>query len=237
MSNQTENNVKKPILKHLAIIMDGNRRWAKDRGLLPWEGHQAAMPLVRNMGQWCLDRGIEYLTFFAFSTENWKRTQPEVEMLMGLFYTAVTDEVDTYMERNVRLKIVGGREGLSQKLIDAITAAEERTSGNTGGTISLCINYGGRPEIIEATKEAIRRGMKPEDITEESLHALMWSKDLPDADLIIRTSGEQRLSGYLTWLSVYSELLFIEKHWPDFTEADLDAALAEYQARQRRFGK
>lgn len=224
-------------LRHLAIILDGNRRWAKAHGLPTLEGHRRGYDNVKTIGLACLDRDISHLTVFAFSTENWTRSTEEVGYLMDLLLTALTKEVDFYMSHGIRLRIVGGRQGLSEKLIAAIDAAEEKTASGTAGQLNLCINYGGRAEIVDAARRLVAEGKKAEEITEESLGAAMWTSGLPDPDLVIRTSGEQRLSGFLTWSGVYSEILFIEKHWPDFNETDLDAAIEEYAKRERRFGK
>ena len=225
------------MLKHLAIILDGNRRWAKSKGLPTLEGHRRGYDNVKTIGLAALKRGVEQFTVFAFSTENWKRSSEEVAYLMDLLELALTKEVDFYMKHNVRLNVIGRREGLSEKLIAAIGAAQSKTAGNTAGQINLCINYGGRAEIVDAVKALIVEGRAAEEITEESIGAKIWMAGIPDPDFIIRTSGEQRLSGFLTWSGVYSELLFVEKHWPEFDEADLDAAIVEYENRQRRFGK
>jgi len=225
------------MLNHLAIILDGNRRWARAQNLPTLEGHRRGYNNVKNIGLAAFERGIRFFTVFAFSTENWKRSEEEVGYLMDLLYLALTEEVDFYMKHNVRLKIIGRREELSEKLINAIEAAEAKTKENTDGQINLCINYGGRPEIVDAVKMIVAEGHKPEEITEEFLASKIWMAGIPDPDLIIRTSGEERLSGFLTWSGVYSELLFVEKHWPDFNENDLNAAIEVFDSRQRRFGK
>lgn len=225
------------MIKHLAIVLDGNRRWAKANGLPTLEGHRRGYDNVKTIGLAALERGIEHFTVFAFSTENWKRTTEEVGYLMGLLLHALTAEVDFFMKNNIRLKVIGRREGLSEQIQKAIIDAETRTALNTKGQINLCINYGGRAEIVDTVKQILTEGHKPEEITEEFLSSKMWMQGIPDPDLWIRTSGEQRLSGFLTWESVYSELYFVEKHWPAFEVSDLDAALAEYENRERRFGK
>ena len=156
---------------------------------------------------------------------------------MDLLHFALTSEVDFYMKHNVRLKVIGRREGLSDKLCQAIDEAEQKTANNTAGQINLCINYGGRAEIVDAVKQLVAEGVSADNITEELITSKTWMHDIPEPDLIIRTSGEQRLSGFLTWSGVYSELLFLEKHWPDFMVEDLEAAIAEFGDRERRFGK
>ena len=223
-------------LKHLAIILDGNRRWAKSKGLPTFEGHRRGYDNMKTIGLAALKRGVEQFTVFAFSTENWKRESEEVAYLMDLLELALTKEVDFYMKHDVRLKVIGRREGLSEKLVAAIEEAQMKTVRNTAGQINLCINYGGRAEIVDAVKALIVERHAAEEITEELIASKVWMQGIVDPDLIIRTSGEQRLSGFLTWSGVYSELLFVEKHWPEFDEADLDAAIAEFDRRARRFG-
>ncbi|MFH1315842.1 MAG: polyprenyl diphosphate synthase [Candidatus Uhrbacteria bacterium] len=223
-------------IKHLAIILDGNRRWARSRNLPTFEGHRRGYDRVKEVGDWCLARRIKYLTVYAFSTENWKRSQEEVGYLMDLLYLALTKEVDYYVQRNIRLRVIGRRRELSDKLIKAINEAEDRTKNNTAAQINLCINYGGRAEIVAGVQKLIDAGISSDKVTEEIFADQLWTAGLPDPELIIRTSGEHRLSGFLTWSGVYSELLFIDKHWPDFAEQDLDDALTWFSNRSRRFG-
>jgi undecaprenyl diphosphate synthase len=221
------------IPKHIAFILDGNRRWAKERGVPAFEGHRAGYDLVKKVGPWCLARGVKVLTLYVFSIENWKRAQDEVGYLMDLLHTAVTRELELITKDNIRLRVIGDRSRLSETMQKAIAAAEEKTAGNTAGLLQLAISYGGRDEIVRAARKAAAVG----EITEETISANTDTAGVPDPDLIIRTSGESRLSGFLTWESVYSELLFLPKHWPDFSEADLDAAIAWYGERERRYGK
>lgn len=223
-------------MKHLAIILDGNRRWARSRGLPPWEGHREGVKILRGIAQACFERGIEHLTVFAFSTENWKRAEKEVAMLMKLFYDAMTKELDNYMEQGIRVRVIGRREGLSEKLQKAVANMEEATKNNTKGQLNMCINYGGRAELVDAVKLMVREGVVEDAIDEELISSKIWMAGIPDPDLIIRTSGEQRLSGFLSWSGAYSEIYFLEKHWPEFTPADIDAALKSYENRDRRFG-
>lgn len=224
-------------IKHLAIILDGNRRWAKEQGLPAFEGHRRGYENLKDIGLACLQRGIDQLTVFAFSTENWKRGQEEVGFLMGLLLNALTKELDYYMKHNVRLRIVGSRDGLSEALVKAIDEAETKTSGNARGQINICVNYGGRAELVDAVKRIVASGVPAEGITEELVSANVWMNGIPDPDLILRTSGEQRLSGFLTWSGVYSELMFVDTYWPAFTVEHLDAAIVEFASRERRFGK
>jgi len=224
------------MLQHLAIIMDGNRRWAKNQNLLSVEGHQKGYEKLKEVMTWCLKKDIKTLTVYAFSTENWNRSEDEVNFLMTLFHRALTDELAEFHSQGIRLNVIGSRERLSAKIVKAIAEAEEKTKDNTQGTLNLCINYGGRLEIIEAVKKIVASGVKPENITDKLIADNLWMAGQADPDLIIRTSGEQRLSGFLTWESVYSEFLFLEKHWPDFSEADFDQALNDFNNRHRRFG-
>lgn len=224
-------------LRHLAFILDGNRRWAKTKGLPTLEGHRRGYDNLKTIGLACLERGVEHVSAFVFSTENWNRSAEEVSYLMDLLHKAIADELGFFMEHDVRLRVIGRRDRLSDKLRAAIADAEAKTAKNGRGQMNLCLNYGGRAEIVDAVKTLVADGVRPDDVTEEALAAKLWTAGIPDPDLIIRTSGEHRLSGFLTWSGVYSELLFVEKHWPDFSAEDLDAALAEYARRERRFGK
>lgn len=224
------------MLKHLAIIMDGNRRWAKDQGLLSFAGHQKGYEKLKEVMRWCQKKGVDTLTVYAFSTENWNRSEDEVNFLMTLFHKALTEELDEFHQEGIRLKVIGTHQRLAPKIVQAIADAEEKTKDNQKGNLNLCINYGGRLEIIEAVKKIVDSGVKPEDITDKLIADNLWMAGQADPDLIIRTSGEQRLSGFLTWESVYSEFLFLEKHWPDFSEADFDQAIEDFNNRHRRFG-
>lgn len=222
---------------HVGIIMDGNRRWAKSQGLPSLEGHRRGYDKLKEVGEWCLDRGVKVITVFAFSTENWKRTVEEVSYLMELLYRAVTSEVDEFMRRNIRLRIIGRREGLSEKIQKAADVAEERTKNNSRGILQLAVNYGGHAEITDAVRSIVKEGIPVESITEDTVAQHLYAPDVTPPDLIIRTSGEQRLSGFLTWQTAYSELCFTPVEWPAFSESDLEAALEWYINRDRRYGK
>lgn len=217
--------------------MDGNRRWAKARGLPTLEGHRRGYDKLKEVGEWCLNRGVAVLTVFAFSTENWKRSAEEVNYLMDLFHRALTREVEGFIRRGIRVRVIGRRAGLPDRIIRAADEISERTQGGSRGLLQLAINYGGQAEIVDAVRAIMLHSMIAEEVTEETIGAHLYAPDVPPADLIIRTSGEQRLSGFLTWQSAYSEFYFIEKHWPDFSEADLDATLAWFASRGRRFGQ
>lgn len=224
------------MMKHLAIIPDGNRRWARTHGLPTLEGHRRGYDKFKEVGEWCLTRGIEYISFWGFSTENWKRTEEEVSYLMDLILRAVTSDGDFYKKNNIRLRVIGRRDELPKAVVEAAAELERATANNTRGTVNLCVNYGGHAEILDAVKRLIADGRKPEEITDELFSQTVWLAASPPPDLIVRTSGEKRLSGFMSWSGAYSELAFIDKHWPDFEEADLDALIADFEKRNRRFG-
>lgn len=221
---------------HVAIIADGNRRWARERGLAPMEGHREAYAKVFDLAEYAAGRGVKYMTFFAFSTENWKRAKVEVDFLLGLLDRFVSGEVERLHEKGFRIRFFGTREGVSAKLSAALDRVEERTAANTQAAINICFNYGGRTDLVEATQKIVREGIAAEDINEEVISAHLSSAGTPPPDLVIRTSGELRLSNFLIWEAAYAELLFFDIKWPEFGEAQIDEALAEYARRQRRFG-
>jgi undecaprenyl diphosphate synthase len=226
-----------PPLQHLAIIMDGNRRWAKERGLASFEGHRAGYETLKKIGVACLNRGIEVLTVFAFSTENWKRTNEEVGFLMDLLEQGLRNELSFFAEREVRIRIIGRRDGLRPSVLKACEDAERETAQYSRCTLCICINYGGRAEIVDACKKIVKDGVSSDAIDEATITSRMYWPDMPEPELIVRTSGEERLSGFLLWQAAYSEFYWSKKHWPDFDETELDNVLGEYAMRQRRFGK
>ena len=225
---------------HIGIIMDGNRRWARAKGKPAAFGHKEGAKVLEKIVRYANKIGIKYMTVYAFSTENWKRTAEEVSALMALFQSYLDDYSKRADSENIKVKIVGSREGLSTKMKDSIEKCMERTKNNTGIVFNIALNYGGREDILQAVKQLaqdVNNGkIKSEDITQKDIEKYLYMAGEPDPDLIIRTSGEIRLSNFLTWQSVYSELLFIEKNWPDFTEQDLDEAIKIYQKRTRKFG-
>jgi len=222
--------------RHVAIVMDGNGRWAKKRYMPRFFGHkQGVDALVRTVLS-CADRGIEYLTVFAFSSENWKRPSEEVSGLMGLVLVAVSKYLSKLAQDGVRIRIVGDREQVSDKLRQAWQQAEESTRHNTRITLSVAFNYGGRWDIVQACRQAMRAGVAPEALDESVLNRYMALSHAPDPDLFIRTGGEVRISNFLLWQAAYAELYFSDCLWPEFGDAELDAALAEYARRDRRFG-
>lgn len=219
-------------MNHLAIIIDGNRRWAKNKGLPSFNGHKKGFEKVIEMGEYCLDKGIKTLSFYCFSTENWKRAKREVTYLMKLLELGLSDKnLERFNKKEIRLRIVGQKEKLPKSLQKRIKIVEESTKDNQKGTLNLLISYGGRNEIVEAVKKIVKN---KQSITEKNITENL---SVSEPDLIIRTSGEQRLSNFLTWQSAYSELYFCKKHWPDFNKTDLNKALEDYNSRQRRFGK
>ena len=226
--------------KHIAIIMDGNRRWAKAQGKPASFGHKEGAKTLEKIVRYANKIGLGYITVYAFSTENWKRTEDEVKALMLLLQNYLDDYSKRADTENIRVKILGDISALSEGMQKSIIKCMERTKDNTGVTFNIALNYGGRNEILKAVKEIalqVQSGAtKPEDITEEMISEHLYTKNEPDPDLVIRTSGELRLSNFLPWQSVYSELLFVQKNWPDFTEEDLDNAIIEYQKRTRKFG-
>ena len=222
--------------RHVAIVMDGNGRWAKKRFLPRFFGHkQGVDALVRTVAS-CADRGIEYITVFAFSSENWKRPEEEVSGLMGLVLVAVSKYLTKLAGEGVRIRIVGDRSAVSDKVREAWNQAETATAHNTRITLSVAFNYGGRWDVVQACRHAIADGMSPEQVDEAALSRYMAMSYAPDPDLFIRTGGEMRISNFLLWQVAYAELYFTPCLWPEFGVEELDAALAAYARRDRRFG-
>jgi undecaprenyl diphosphate synthase len=231
----TDSAVQVPI--HLGLILDGNRRWAKERGLPTFDGHREGYQNLKKICSAALERGVKYVSAFVFSTENWKRSREEVNYLMKLLHWVATKEVDEMNRKNIRVRFLGSESGLTSKVVKAIRSAEEKTKDNTGGTLALCLNYGGQQEIADAVKDILKEGIKAEDITPQVIADHLYGSDIPPVDLVIRSSGEQRISGFMLWRMAYAELKFVDTYWPAFSEAQLDECLADYAARQRRFGK
>lgn len=224
--------------RHVAIILDGNGRWAKARGLPRTAGHGVGAEAFRRIGNYCKAIGIEYLTVYAFSTENWKRPAEEVRTIMTIFEKYMMEALSIMERDRFKMRFFGDLTALSPRLQELMAAAEEKSTHYEGCQMNMCINYGGRDEILRAVRryaEEYRVGTAPE-LTEETFGNYLYSAGVPDPDLIIRTSGEERLSNFLPWQGAYSELYFTDVLWPDFTERDMDAALAEFQRRDRRFG-
>ncbi len=226
--------------RHIAIIMDGNGRWAKERGLPRIAGHEQGANSVRAVTEACVELGIEFLTVYAFSTENWKRPEAEVNALWALLEHFIEQETPTMMKNNVRMKAIGRLHELPESCQRALQATIELTAKNTATTVVLAVNYSGRTELVDATREICAKiasaQLQPADVSVETISQHLYTKDIPDPDLLIRTSGEMRLSNFLLWQLSYTEIFVTDTLWPDFGKADLHAAVEEFKNRQRRFG-
>jgi undecaprenyl diphosphate synthase len=226
--------------KHVAIIMDGNGRWAKARGLPRTAGHRKGVEAVRRTVEAARELGVPYLTMFGFSSENWRRPEGEVFDLMQLLRFYLRSEIAELHKNGVRLRVIGDRSKLSGDIVTMIEKAEELTRGNTELNLIIALSYGSRQEIADAARQMVRDALegrlRPEDVTEESFSARLLTRDIPDPDLLIRTSGEQRISNFLLWQSAYTELVFVDTLWPDFTKRDLEDAIREFNQRDRRYG-
>ncbi len=221
------------IPSHIAIIMDGNGRWAKERGLNRTAGHEEGAKTVRKITQYCSDIGIKYLTLYAFSTENWERPKLEVEFLMKLLERYLKKELDVYLKNNIRFKAIGDLSRFSKSLQKTIFETQEKTANGLGLTQVLALNYGSKDEIIRAVKKLNEQNL---EVTEENLESCLDTAGMGDVDVLIRTSGEVRLSNYLLWQNAYAEMFFTQTFWPDFNESELDDILSDFSKRERRFG-
>ncbi len=219
--------------RHIAIIMDGNGRWAKKRGLPRTAGHKVGAEVFRDIATYCQELGIEYLTIYAFSTENWKRPKDEVDVLMSLLEQYLQEAIDTMERDHIRLRVLGDVAGLSPQLQQMIDETNAISTHYQGFQANICLNYGGRAEILRAARLCAEAG---EEWTEENFSKYLWSAGIPDPELIIRPSGELRLSNFLLWQCAYSEFYFCDTLWPDFKRKDLDLAIIDFQHRDRRFG-
>lgn len=224
------------IPRHIAIIMDGNGRWARAQGRPASFGHRAGVRAIKRVLQGCEDLGVHALSVYAFSTENWARPRAEVRALMRLFHETMQREIDEMHRRGVRIVVSGRRDELSPRMRERIDEAIARTARNTNGVLNVCLNYGGRAELVDAVRKIAADGLQPAQIDEAAIAARLYNPDLADPDLLIRTAGEHRVSNFLLWQSAYSEMLVTERLWPDFDVEDLKAAIAEYSSRVRRFG-
>ena len=226
----------KELPQHIAIIMDGNGRWAQQRGLTRGDGHRAGVRAARQIVMACRERRIPFLTLYAFSKENWGRPHAEVSLLFSLLTQFLGDEVEDMVANGIRLRIIGELDTLPVPARAALERALRRTAKGGEMTVNLAINYSGREEILRAVRRLIASGMSPENVNEETFREQLYSAGQPDPDLVVRTSGERRLSNYLPFQTAYSELYFCDTHWPDFTAEELDRALEWYAGRERRFG-
>ena len=225
-----------PLPRHVAFIMDGNGRWAEQRGLLRLDGHRAGVKNIRPIIKFLHSNGIKYATLYAFSTENWSRPEDEVNGIFHILEEIIAEESRELHKNGVRLRHIGSLEGLSNKLRESIKNALELTADNTGMTLGVALNYGGRAEIIDAVRRIISNGIRPDELDEKRFRDYLYTADFPDVDLVIRTGGEFRTSNLLIWQTAYSEYYFTPVLWPDFNEEELKKALHAYSQRERRFG-
>jgi di-trans,poly-cis-decaprenylcistransferase len=227
-------------VKHIAIILDGNRRWAKERGLFPTKGHEKGAKTLEEIAIYANEIGLKYLTVYIFSTENWKRSKEEVTFLMGLFKSYFTKLSKKMNSKNIKIKFFGSEEEITDELKKLKDDVENITKGATGLQLNLCFNYGGRREIVETVKKISNKVKNGEilvdDITEELFSRNLYSEGIEDPDIMIRTSGEKRLSNFLPWQLTYTEFFFLDKYWPDFKKEDLNGIISEYETRDRRMG-
>jgi undecaprenyl diphosphate synthase len=219
----------------IGVILDGNRRWAKAKGLPTFEGHRRGYEKVKELMGWAKEAGVKYVLAYAFSTENWNRTPEEVSYLMGLFKGTLTRGLDELQRAGIRVRYIGERSRFSPELQALMTGVENETEALPGPTLVLALSYGGRAEIVQAVQKAVKEGK--EELTEQDFASHLWTAGIPDPDLIIRTGGEKRLSGFLTWQSVYSELFFVDTYLPDFSKEEFQAILSEFAGRERRMGR
>ena len=223
--------------QHISIIMDGNGRWAKQRGLDRVQGHIEGVKSVRAVTEKCVELGVKYLSLYAFSEENWNRPNEEVGALMSLLAKCMIQEYDTLMDNGVRFRVLGNRSRLSPDLDEAITNLEKATENNPNTTMLIMLSYSGKWDILQATRKLAASGKNPEEITMEDMDGALVTAGVPDPELLIRTSGEQRISNYMLWQTAYTEFVFTDTLWPDFRKDSLVAAIEEYSRRDRRFGK
>lgn len=222
---------------HLGIILDGNRRWALANGLPSREGHRKGTEVFREISRAAFEQGIKYVSAYVWSTENWKRTESEVNFIMALVLKAAENYLGEIHKEGIKVIVLGRRDGLRANILKTITKVESKTAANTKGTIAICFNYGGKDEIVDAARKLIKQGTDPDKLTPELFEKALYHPEVPNIDLIIRTSGEQRISNFMLWRAAYAELYFSSKHWPEFTREDLQDALVDYQHRQRRIGQ
>lgn len=221
---------------HIGYILDGNRRWARQHSLPEFDGHMAGYSALTDVLEATFQAGVQYVSIYAFSTENWKRDSKEVSNLMKLSLHAFSHDLKRLVKDKIRVKFLGIPDGLSGKILDVIQKVEDATNLFEGRTLAICFNYGGQQEIVDAVRSCYSDGLTRDDITTDAIAARIYAPDIPPVDLVVRTSGEHRLSNFMTWRTVYSELLFLDKYWPDMRPADVTDIIQEYNHRQRRFG-
>lgn len=223
--------------QHIGFILDGNRRWARENGLPTLKGHAKGYNQIKEVAVELFERGVKYVSAYIFSVENWNRSKEEVSYLMNLVLKMVSKDLDEIIKKGVRVRILGIEKGLSPQIIKAIRKVEQKSAEGTKGTLAVCFNYSGQTEIADACKKIIEEGIEPQDITPGVISEHIYAPEVPAVDLVVRTSGEQRLSNFMLWRVAYSELLFLDKYWPEMTKQDVSVILDEYSSRQRRFGK
>lgn len=221
---------------HVGLILDGNRRWARQQGLPTLEGHTRGAEVFKEIALGTFERGVKYLSAYVFSTENWSRTEEEVGYLMSLVVKATEKYLDAFHKAGIKIVVLGRREELAGSVLSAINRTEDKTKDNNKGTLALCFNYGGQEELVDAVRDLLKSKTEADEITADTIRQFLYRSEIPDVDLVIRTSGEERTSGFMLYRAAYAELYFTDKYWPDFQLNDLDAALEEYANRQRRFG-
>jgi len=219
---------------HLGFILDGNRRWAKKHGLPTYEGHLAGYHALKDVVLKAADEGVKFVSIYVFSTENWKRSEEEVSGLMGLAMRVFKSDIKELLDNKIRVRVLGAREGIPAKLLEVMEETEEKSKGFDRTTVALCFNYGGQHEIVDAANAVIASGKT--ELTEADIRENLYEADIPDIDMVVRTSGEARISNFMLWRVAYSEFYFIEKLWPDMRPSDVDDILTEYKRRNRRFG-
>jgi undecaprenyl diphosphate synthase len=230
-------NNNKIVPNHLGLILDGNRRWAKEQGLPTLQGHKKGYDNFKAITKYAFESGVSFVSAYIFSMENWNRSKEEVSFLMGLAYRMLTKDLDELDKDNIRIVWLGSKQKINKKLMTAIHAAEEKTKNNTRGTLCICFNYSGYQEITDAVVRIIDNKISSDKISPKLIEDNLYGQDIPQIDLVIRTSGEQRISNFMLWRINYAELYFTEIYWPAFSKKDLDEAFEEYQSRERRFGK
>lgn len=221
---------------HIGYIVDGNRRWAKSHGLPSYEGHLAGHGAFSDVITASFEAGVRYVSAYIFSTENWKRSEEEVGKLTSLILKLLVSELPIFIKNNIKLVVLGSRDNLSKNMLKAINNAEAKTVGNDAGTLALCFNYGGQMEIVDAVKKIVQANTPVDEINSELIEQNLYNPEIPPVDLVVRTSGEQRISNFMLWRIAYSEMMFIDKYWPDMTKADVSDIIKEYNSRSRRFG-
>lgn len=221
---------------HLGLIVDGNRRWAKEQNLPTIKGHQQGYEALRDISLAAINAGVKYVSAFCFSTENWNRSKAEVTYLMKLIVKLLESNIEEMEKNKIRIVHVGAREGLPKRVLNAIDKAEKETANYDRGVLALCINYGGQQEVVDAAKKLLRQNVDPKRLSVRDFETALYAPDIPPIDLVIRTSGEYRTSGFMLWRAAYAEYAFVDKYWPDFNKQDLKIVLLQYAKRHRRFG-